>query len=304
MKTTGREATRDLVEQTRLESTVQKLAIEIGERNHAHQEAYLAAETFLQKSLKSYGYEVEKETYKVGVNNASILIATRPGNDEIVVIGAHYDSAPGTPGADDNATGVAAGLELARLFSHREVERTVRFVFFPNEEPPYFHSDMMGSLVYARQCRERNENILAMLSLESLGYFSEEKGSQEYPLGITGYPEAGNFIGFVSNYSSRDLMESMVSSFQQGTELPVEGLAAPDLVTGVGFSDHWSFWQVGYPAVMITDTVPFRNPNYHRTTDLPETLDFARFTKVVKGLVPVVESLSRGTTGDRPADPS
>lgn len=296
MKTTGREATRGLVEQTRLESSVQKLATEIGERNHAHQEAYMAAETFLQKSLNSYGYEVAKETYKVGINNASILIATRPGNDEIVVIGAHYDSAPGTPGADDNATGVAAGLELARLFSDREVERTVRFVFFPNEEPPYFHSDKMGSLVYARQCRERNESIVAMLSLESLGYFSEEKGSQEYPMGITGYPEVGNFIGFVSNDSSRELMESMVISFQRGTKLPVEGLAAPDLVTGVGFSDHWSFWQVGYPAVMITDTVPFRNPNYHQTTDLPETLDFARFTEVVKGLVPVVESLSRGTT--------
>jgi Zn-dependent M28 family amino/carboxypeptidase len=272
------------IEGRRLEAAVRYLAETVGERNHYRPERYAQAQAFLEKSLAEYGYEVRRESYQVGSQVAVNLVVERPGSEEIVIIGAHYDSVPGTPGADDNATGVAACLELARVFARRNTEKTLRFVFFANEEPPYFQTESMGSLVYARGCRERGEKVVSMLALESLGYFSDEAGSQEFPAGITGYPRVGNFIAFVSNFGSRSLLREMTTAFQSVSEVPSEVLSAPDFVPGVGFSDHWSFWQCGYPAVMITDTVPFRNPHYHLPSDTPDTLDFSRFTGVVEGL--------------------
>jgi Zn-dependent M28 family amino/carboxypeptidase len=213
--------------------------------------------------------------------------------DEIVVIGAHYDSAVDTPGADDNASGVAALLALANAFVATENERTLRFVGFVNEEPPYFKTDQMGSLVYARECKGNEEDVVAMIALETMAYFSDEPNSQNYPKMIADdYPTVGNFIAFVGNLDSKKLVHQTHAAFQAATEFPAEKGVFPGFVQGVGWSDHWSFWESGYPALMVTDTALFRNPHYHKPTDTVEKLDFDRLAEVVVGLVAVVERLA------------
>jgi len=207
-----------------------------------------------------------------------------------VIVGAHYDSREGTPGADDNASGAAAALALARAFVNVKPSRTLRFVFFTNEE--YFREDLMGSLVYAKLCRALNENIVAMVSLETIGYFSDVANSQKYPFPINlFYPSTGDFVGFVGNVASRSLVRTAIGSFRTVATVPSQGVAAPEFIDGVGWSDQWSFWRLGYPGIMITDTAPFRNPNYHRPTDTPDTLDYGRLARVVAGLESVVADL-------------
>ncbi|MCI0362486.1 MAG: M28 family peptidase, partial [Phycisphaerales bacterium] len=196
--------------------------------------------------------------------------------------------------ANDNGSGVAATLALARAFAESKPDRTLRFVLFANEEPPYFQTENMGSLVYAKRCRERGENTVAMLSLETIGYYSDAPGSQTYPIKPIGwvYPTTGNFIGFVGNYNSRKLVRQAIKSFRAHAQFPSEGGALPGWIPGVGWSDHWAFWQAGYPAIMLTDTAPFRYPHYHSIHDTPDKLDYDRMARVVDGLRPVVADLA------------
>jgi Zn-dependent M28 family amino/carboxypeptidase len=171
----------------------------------------------------------------------------------------------------------------------------LRFVAFVNEEPPYFLSGEMGSLVYARRCKERGDKISAMISLETIGYFSDAPHSQRYPSPILGipYPKVGNFIGFVSNIRSRPLLRRVVALFRRDAKIPSEGAALPWFVPGVSWSDQWSFWKYGYPAIMVTDTAPFRYPYYHSSSDTPDKLDYDRFALVVSGMKKVIEELDR-----------
>jgi Zn-dependent M28 family amino/carboxypeptidase len=210
------------------------------------------------------------------------------------VIGAHYDTVYDCPGADDNTSGMAALLELARLLKGSHPARTVRFVAFVNEEPPWFQTDNMGSWVYAREAHRKKENIVAAVSLETVGMYSDVEGSQQYPEGFKSlYPSKGNFIAFIGDLGSHALVRDAVRSFRANSQIPSEGSAVPAWIAGVGWSDHWSFWQEGYPGIMVTDTAPFRNPNYHRPTDKPETLDYERMARVVHGLVGVVTDLGK-----------
>ncbi|HYW79671.1 MAG TPA: M28 family peptidase, partial [Thermoguttaceae bacterium] len=212
--------------------------------------------------------------------------------DEIVVVGSHYDTVVGTPGANDNTSGVAALLALARRFTQKKTDRTLRFVALVNEEPPYFQSETMGSRVYARRCAERRENIVAMLSLETIGYYDDAEGSQNYPPPFGElYPSEGNFIGFIGNAASGDLVRQAVATFRQNEPFPCEGAALPESVPGVGFSDQWSFWQEGYPALMVTDTAMFRYPHYHTAEDTIDKVDFDRTARVVRGLGHVIAAL-------------
>jgi Zn-dependent M28 family amino/carboxypeptidase len=229
------------------------------------------------------------------VKNLEVEIMGKSLSKEIVIVGAHYDSVIGCPGANDNATGVAAVLEIARILTGRELPRTVRFVAFVNEEGPFFQTENMGSLVYARRARKQSENIVAMLSLETIGYYSDEKGSQRYPFPFSFfYPSTGNFIGFVGNTSSRALLHQSISSFRKHTSFPSQGVAAPGWMTGIGWSDHWSFWQEDYPAIMITDTALFRYAHYHTPQDTPDKVDYARMARVVAGLRRVIVELAGG----------
>lgn len=281
----------------RLQGHVMMLAGTIGERNMSRPRALDSAAAYIQAQLTALGYTVSSQTFTVGTGKTRNLEATLPGTrapGEIVVIGGHYDSVIDTPGADDNASGVAGLLELARAFAGHPHERTLRFVAFTNEEPPYFWTENMGSLRYARMVRERKDTVVAMLSLETLGYYSDAPGSQKYPP-ILGwfYPSVGNFVGFVGNVGSRALVHEAVSSFRSHAPFPSAGAAAPHQIPGIGWSDQWSFWKVGYPGVMVTATAPYRDPNYHQSTDTPDKLDYDRLARVVNGLESVITDLSR-----------
>jgi len=290
-----------------LRQCVGRLADKIGERNLLRRPRQLAqAADYLEAEFSALGYEVHRQEYLVsGVPcsnlEAEIVGGTRP--DEIVVVGAHYDSVLGSPGANDNASGVAALVGLARRFVGRNPGRTLRFVAFVNEEPPYFQTAEMGSWVYARRCRQRAQKVAAMLSLETIGCYIDAPGSQRYPPPFGAfYPSTGNFVAFVSNERSGDLLRQVVEAFRNHEPFPSEGGALPEWLPGVGFSDHWSFWREGYPAVMVTDTAMFRYPHYHEPTDTPDKIHFEPMARVVRGLVEVVASLVNAPENRAKAD--
>jgi Zn-dependent M28 family amino/carboxypeptidase len=279
-----------------LVADVRKLAGEIGERNMSRYPRLLTAADFIEASFASAGLTPRRVSFDVrGRVCHNIEAEIRGTSPDILVIGAHYDSVYGCPGANDNGSGVAALLALARRFAGKPAGKTVRFVAFVNEEPPYFQTEEMGSLVYAKRCKERGDRITAMISLETIGYFSDAPGSQKYPAAGLGffYPSKGNFIGFASDTGSRSLLRAAVAAFRKAEKLPSEGAALPAAIPGIGWSDHWAFWQCGYPAIMVTDTAPFRYPHYHEATDTPDKLDYDRFALVVSGMEKVIEELSR-----------
>jgi Zn-dependent M28 family amino/carboxypeptidase len=255
-------------------------------RNVQNPGSLTKALNYLNKELVEAGYKPRKQVYSLGTN----LIAERKGSEHIVVVGAHYDTVPGCPGADDNGSGCAAVLALARRFPENPKGKTLRFVLFANEEPPNFQRDgLMGSIIYADACKQRGDKIDAMFSLETMGFYSDAKGSQKNPLG-TRTSDTGNFIALVGHPESKALADEVMQLYQ--SPVPMEKVIAPDLVPGIGWSDHWAFWRRGYPALMVTDTALYRNPNYHRESDTPETLDYRRFGQVVDGLAKVVKTLT------------
>lgn len=286
-----------------LQKDVVRLADEIGDRNVNTRYGNLCkAADFIEKSFLEAGYKVFRQGYEVSLYNlkgrecynleVEIIGSEKP--DEIVVIGAHYDSLEGTPGANDNGSGVAALLAIARAFGDKQPVRTLRLVAFTNEEPPFFQSNYMGSLVYAERCRERNENVIAMLSLETIGYYTDEEGSQDYPSGLMDlvFPTTGNFISFVSNIKSRKLLGDVAGSFRRHAKFPSVAVFLPEYIVGVDWSDQWSFWRCGYPAVMVTDTAPFRYPYYHTREDTPDKINYDRFAYLVEMLEKVVTKLA------------
>lgn len=284
-----------------LRADVQVLAGDIGIRNAEYRyRALCAAADYIEAALTNAGWRVRRQGYKIewleGLPcyniEAEIRGAVRP--DEIIVVGAHYDSAAMTPAANDNASGVAALLALARAFAGARPERTLRFVAFVNEEAPFFWTPAMGSRVYARDCRARHERIAAMLCLETLGYYTDAPDSQRYPAPIFKllYPTTGNFVGFIGNRPSGALTRRALKSFRRAALCPSEAAVLPVWVPGVTLSDHWSFWQEGYPAVMVTDTAFFRYRWYHKPEDTPEKLNYERFALAVAGLETVVADLA------------
>jgi len=272
-----------------LRKHVMELSERIGERNAVRYESLNKAADYIEQRFKAFGFEPASQFYVLEGRRYRNIYVTVPGKrapEEIIVIGAHYDTVFGTPGADDNASGVAGLLELSRLFAGESQGRTIRFAAFTNEEPPFFRTGSMGSRVYAREARAKGENILAMLCLEMIGYFSPDKGAQGYPLPLMKafYPKTADFIAVVGNLGSRSLVNRVAESLKSRPGLGVESLSTFEWVPGVDFSDHYSFYKEGYRAVMITDTAFYRNANYHRHTDTPDTLDYASMSEVVSGL--------------------
>lgn len=280
----------------RLHAHVEMLAGRIGERNYIKLRALDSAAEYIEKTFAALGYTTQEQQFVVDGRTLRNIEATIPGRsrpNEIIVIGGHYDSVLGSPGADDNASGTAGVLELARLLKGHPLDRTVRFVAFANEEPPYFFTEDMGSRRYARAARVRGDTIVAMISMETIGYYSDAPGSQKYPP-ILGwfYPDRGNFIGIVGNVGSRSLVRRVVKDFRSFASFPSAGSAAPMQIPGISWSDQWSFWKEGYEAVMITDTAPFRNKNYHERSDRPDSLNYDHMARVVDGVALTVESLA------------
>jgi Peptidase family M28 len=279
-----------------LREHVNVIAGQIGERNLAHYDKLEAAAAYIRNDLQNQDYRVQEFDYTVQGKTCRNLYAILDGTDKskgIVVLGAHYDSVTGSPGANDNGSGVAAVLELARIMKNESPTKSVMFAFFPNEEPPYFQTRDMGSLALARELQWQKLSISGMISVETIGYYSDEPGSQKYPGGIASfYPKIGNFIGFVSDLHSRRLLKEAIAEFRASTHFPSEGATLPSWVEGVGFSDQWSFWQIGVPAIMVTDTAPFRYPYYHSANDTPDKIDYDKMARVVVGLKHVAMKLA------------
>jgi Zn-dependent M28 family amino/carboxypeptidase len=284
---------------SRLASDVQKLAADIGQRNIWNHWNLTAAANFLQASLTDAGYTPHRQDYIIEGKTCSNIEAELPGAKDpgqIIIIGAHYDTVLGSPGANDNASAVAANLALARRFANKKTDKTLRFLFFPNEEAPFFQTDQMGSFVYANACRQKNENIVAMLSLETIGYYTDQPKTQKYPPPFSlFYPSTADFLGFVSDSASKKLLYSAIASFRKNCKFPSQGGAIPEIVPGINWSDHWSFWRNGYSAIMLTDTAPFRYPHYHSPDDTPDKIDYDSLARVTSGLEKVIAELATAT---------
>jgi Zn-dependent M28 family amino/carboxypeptidase len=273
-----------------LKAAVNYLSADIGERSWQDVKKLNRTADYIEDKFRSYGYSVKRQSFAYSGNTYYNIIAEATGTDaaakDVLIIGAHYDTVKGTPGADDNASGVAALLELARLTVLQPAKRTIRFVAFCLEEPPVFGTEHMGSYVYAKSVKEEGVKVYGMISLEMVGYFCDEKDCQRFPLSCIGwaYPDRGNYLAFVGNNASRSFTKKVRKAFARASSLPVESLNTFSSVTGVDFSDHRNFWKFGFSAFMITDTSFYRNHNYHEAQDTPETLDYKRMSELVRGI--------------------
>jgi hypothetical protein len=286
--------TQELLIAHELQKHVIKLAIDIGVRDYRLPDKLEQAVAYIETELEAAGYKPKEQVYEwegQKYKNVEVEIVGTSKPEEIMVVGAHYDSVFECPAANDNGSGVAAGLVLAKYFKDKKLAQTIRFVFFANEEY-FFRTPGMGSYQYAKQCKANKEKIIGMISLETIGYYSDAAGSQKFPPGMDMfYPDRGNFIAFVGNLASLDFVSKCIESFRATTQFPSEGLAAPPGLDQAGWSDHRNFWDEGYPALMITDTAPFRYPHYHEPSDTPDKIDFERTARVVAGLERMLEKL-------------
>lgn len=274
------------------------VAIASKPHNVAHHAELERAATYIEAQLIALGYEPLRQVFDAGgrpVRNIEVVIpaAKSNGTQRSLVVGAHYDSDGVAPGANDNGTGTAAVIELARLLKDVVPEdKSLRLVLFVNEESPYYRTGQMGSLQYARYLKERGERVIGMISLETIGYFSDAPGSQKYPapFGLF-FPSTANFISFVAMPGSRTFLHKVVAAFRRNTKFPSIGGTAPYQFEGIGWSDHWSFWHLGYPAVMVTDTAFYRYPYYHTNEDTPDKVDYDKLARITIGLEQTIRDL-------------
>jgi hypothetical protein len=280
-----------------LRRDLQLLAQDIGERNLSRRyKQLLQAADFIDRELTAARYEVRRQEWIVGDKTVQNVVAERKGSyrpEQIIVVGAHYDTVPGSPGANDNGSAVVANLALARAFADVPTGRTLRFAFFANEEFPYHMTPDMGSLRYAQACKARRENIIGMISLETIGYYVDQPNSQRYPVRPLSwlYPTTGNFVAFVGNVRSRRWIHQVIRGFRK-TPFPSEGMAAPEWLRDIFRSDHAAFWDCGYPALMVTDTANFRYPYYHSSHDTPDRINYDALAIVVIGLERCLKDLA------------
>lgn len=287
-----------------LRSDVFALADSIGERNVFTPGSMEATVDWLTKRFSETGYKPQvhsyntTEMYHSRVETPSQnVIAEIEGTAEpqkLFIIGAHYDSVRGSPGGNDNASAVAVLIALADYFFDHPQSQTIRFVAFANEEPPFFKTQHMGSYAYASHLTGQNKTVTSMVALDGLGFYSNEPGSQSYPVPGIGffYPKTANFIGFVTRFKDTALLRKTSKAFRKQATIPSEAAALPAFVPGASWSDHWSFWQHNIPALLVTDTLPFRDPAYHTANDTPARLNYDQMARVTIGLRGVVKALA------------
>lgn len=265
-------------------------------RNIISEDKLTPAKNYIANQFASIGFHPQYQSFNIDGDEYSNIIIDIPSSVKgapVLIVGAHYDSVENSPGANDNASGVAALIEMGRYFSiNQPAHNHLRLIAFANEEPPFFQTNEMGSMIYAKSLSARDETILGMISLETIGYYSDAKGSQKYPgLFDMFYSDQGNFLSFVGNFQSRNLLTSSIALFRRHSNMPSEGVVSPAFVPGVGWSDHWSFWKTGVNAIMVTDTAPYRYRHYHESSDTPDKLNYGHYAKVVFGLYKVIEGL-------------
>jgi Zn-dependent M28 family amino/carboxypeptidase len=288
--------TERIVDPSRLEAHVRKLSVELSPRDESNIENLDRVAAYIKSEFSQTGASVSEQPYRVqGKSYRNVIAQFGPESEERIVVGAHYDTAGPLPGADDNASGVAGLIELARLLGRQQPPLRVELVAFTLEEPPYFRTTGMGSSVHAESLRKQNIRVRAMFSLEMIGYFSDAPNSQHFPVSLlsTFYSSTGNFIGVVGRLSDGLLVRRIKGAMRNASPLPVYSINAPAMVTGVDFSDQLNYWRAGYSGVMITDTAFFRNRNYHTAQDTAEKLDYKRMAMVVEGVYVAVAELAR-----------
>ncbi len=279
----------------RLKAHVIELSYDIGDRSVFRYAQLTEAADYIAEQFKGLGLEVEFQEYILHGKRVKNIIAKKMGRtkpQEVIIVGAHYDTCF-NPGANDNASGVSGLLELARTITPREHARTLKYIAFVNEEPPFFKTENMGSFIYARRAKEENEDIKIAVILETIGYYSDKPFSQRYPpfLGPF-YPNRANFLGAVGNFSTRSWVDKFAQLFKRHSSFPICSTTLFGFIPGVDFSDHWSFWQMGFPALMVTDTAFYRYPHYHSDSDTFEKLNYEGLAAVVEGLVEVISELA------------
>ncbi|WP_293444707.1 M28 family peptidase [Persephonella sp.] len=256
-------------------------------RNYLNVGSLNKAADYIYQTFKEFSEGAYFQEFSIGGNRyKNVICSVNTHLEERIIIGAHYDVAGDTPGADDNASGVAGLLELLRLLHNKKTNYRIDFAAYTLEEPPFFGTKKMGSFIHAQSLYKEKAKIKVMISLEMIGYFSDEEGSQQFPLPFMKllYPETGNFIGVIGNLFQRGITKKIRDLMRKGSDIPVYSINAPTIIPGVDFSDHRNFWYFGYNAVMITDTAFYRNPNYHRKTDNIGTLDLKKMHSVIQGL--------------------
>lgn len=263
-------------------------------RNFAHVEVLDSVAGYIHRQMALYADTTYYQEYKAGDKVYRNVVARfKGGKEKVVVIGAHYDVCENQDGADDNASGVAGLLELARLLKNSKNEYTTELVAYSLEEPPFFRSEQMGSYVHAKSLRDKNAEVYGMISLEMIGYFSDAKRSQSYPLGILSlfYGNRGNYITLVKKYGAGKFVRMFWRNFKHADIIKTKKFAGPRALPGIDFSDHLNYWEFGYSALMITDTAFYRNKNYHESTDTMGTLDINRMGKVVDAVFAALAAL-------------
>ena len=284
------------VDPSRLEAHVRKLSVELAPRDESHIENLDRVAAYIKSEFSQTGASVSEQPYRIQGNFYRNVIALfGPESEERIIVGAHYDTAGPLPGADDNASGVAGLIELARLLGRQQPPLRVELVAFTLEEPPYFRTTGMGSSIHAESFRKQNIRVRAMFSLEMIGYFSDASNSQHFPVAVLSafYPSTGNFIAVVGRLSEGLLVRRTKATMRNASPLPVYSINAPSFVPGVDFSDQLNYWHADYSAVMITDTAFYRNPNYHTGHDTEEKLDYNRMAMVIEGVYAAVAELAR-----------
>ncbi|MEE8141858.1 MAG: M28 family peptidase [Planctomycetota bacterium] len=280
----------------RVENTVRELSGDVGPRYPPLGDSMARAAMVIERKWRELGFDVQEQAYDVGGVEVKNLMVVLPGLQPelgIFVVGAHYDTCFDTPGADDNASGVALLLELSRSLRGQQPERSIWLVAFACEEPPYFLTPDMGSVRLAHKLVADGIQVEGMISLESLGYYRDEAKTQHYPSGLSlFYPNRGNFVAVVGNLSSNSLARRVARLMKEHSQMPVETGVLPGWLPGVGWSDHWAFWKQGVAAVMLTDTALFRNPHYHDWTDAVDTLNYDALADLGMALPQIVLNLA------------
>lgn len=281
----------------RLEATVRALSERYVPRDHRHVDNLDAVARYISDELQQTGATVSEQTWQANGRTYRNVIARYGGDGtERVIVGAHYDACgEENPGADDNASGVAGLLELARLFAKKPPMLPVELVAWSLEEPPYFRTAKMGSAVHARSLATSGIRVRAMISLEMIGYFSDAEDSQGFPVSALKllYPTKGNYISVVGKLGQSGLVRRIKSAMRGASSLPVYSISAPRLIPGIDFSDHQNYWDEGWPAVMITDTAFYRNQNYHTENDKADTLNYQKMAQVIDGVEAAIRLIAK-----------
>jgi hypothetical protein len=284
------------VDPGRLEAHVRKISTEFYPRNYQNTANLDKTASYIKSEFETAGGKVSEYSYVVNqleYRNVSLLID--PDEGERIIVGAHYDSAFDTHGADDNASGVAGLIELAHLLAKSPPAKPVELVAYTLEEPPFFGLEVMGSFRHAKSLKDKEIKVRLMICLEMIGYFSDSAGSQSFPLSIGKliYPSTGNFIAVTGNFTNGKTVRRFKSAMQASSAVPVYSINAPSFIPGVDFSDHVNYWHHGYDAIMITDSAFYRNKHYHQVSDTVDTLDYERMAEVVKGTYNAILEISR-----------